>query len=234
MHMPAITDGAVRLVLAEAALDAVLPEWKIASLVAAVGRVRWEKLSTHGDFLPEVGKILRCLSFVPPDDIKFVIIGQDPYPQDGKANGLAFGIARGYARGKVKDSLSNIIASAGADPATFDTTMEGWARQGVLLLNTCLTVAPGWAGSHVGLGWEEVVAEILSIVKGRAPDAVWMLWGRAAKNLVFGLPGASPRAVRISSHPSPMSADRAMGAYPSFLSARMFRRSDPINWTGSE
>lgn len=221
-----------KFIAAEAALDPVLPSWKTPSLVAAVERVRWNSLDTHGPHIPGMGRVLRCLSFFPPDGTKFVILGQDPYPQVGKANGLAFGIDATFERGRTKDSLSNIIASIGADEAAFDTTLESWARQGVLLLNSCLTVAPGWAGAHVGLGWEEVVAEILSIVKGRAPDATWMLWGRAAKGLVFRLPGASPRAMRISSHPSPMSADRAMGAYPSFNAARMFRVNDSVNWKG--
>lgn len=212
--------------------------WRSAELCAATRALDVAAISARPIAPGEPQLIFRALTFFPPEDTRAVILGQDPYAQPGKANGLAFGVQPDYKSSTVRDSLYNIrlaVLRCGQGDLR-DTTLESWARQGVLMLNSALTTAEGWPGAHLGrtVGWDRVVGAILAHVRDCAPEAIWMLWGAAAKKIVMTMPGAAdgnfPRNLRISSHPSPMAAEQGFGGHPAFLSARMFRTDDGIVW----
>lgn len=212
-----------------------VPEpWRTPELATAILRVGSEALGPRTT--PRRDQIFRALQYFEPSETKFVILGQDPYASTSpqgiiKANGLAFGAAPGYT-GVLQDSLYNIRCAvrAGGCGELIDPTLESWARQGVLLLNSALTTELGYAGAHSKIGWARVVQEILCHVRDVAPDAVWMVWGRHARNLVCSLPGGAPKTMRIASHPSPMSADTVMGGHPAFNNSHMFRAEDTVLW----
>lgn len=126
---------------------------------------------------------LNCLRHFEPSETRVVILGQDPYPKPGKANGLSFGINPNWTGPVFESSFGNVFREATRSPPTrmdtgFDCTLRGWARQGVLLLNTDLSVAPNKPGSHRGV-WQSVVQEIMSQLPA---GVVWLAWGaRSAK-----------------------------------------------------
>ncbi|RMF37866.1 MAG: uracil-DNA glycosylase [Alphaproteobacteria bacterium] len=183
--------------------------------------------------LPPRERIFAALDLTPPEKVRAVILGQDPYPTPGHANGLAFSVAPGVA---LPRSLENIFAEMEADlgarPACGD--LSHWARQGVLLLNTALSVPAGEAGGHARLGWRPLVEEIVDRVS-RRPTA-WLLWGRHAQDFArFIRPG--DHLMIETAHPSPLSARRGFfGSRPfSRVNAWLEARGEtPIDWVGKE
>lgn len=150
----------------------------------------------------------RALESLPPDEVRVVILGQDPYHGPGQAQGLAFSVPDDC---RTPPSLRNIrkeIArdEPGADVAGND--LSGWAAQGVLLLNTSLTVEDGQAGSHARRGWESVTDALISAVAADPAPKVFMLWGAHAQAKRGLIPAASPHLVLSANHPSPLSASR--------------------------
>ncbi len=151
---------------------------------------------------------LRALSAVDPQDVRVVILGQDPYHGRGQAEGLAFSVGTGV---RIPPSLRNIYKELGRDlgwVAPAGGSLIRWAEQGVLLLNASLTVEDGQAGSHAGKGWE-VLTDALVAHCGRsdAPPTAFLLWGAyAQKKLV--LVDRGRHLVLKSNHPSPLSASR--------------------------
>ncbi len=150
----------------------------------------------------------RALALTPPEEVRVVILGQDPYHGPGQAQGLAFSVPAGC---KVPPSLRNILAerardlgpSAGAGP---QDSLEAWARQGVLLLNTCLTVEAGQPASHAKQGWEALTIQIVEAIAAQARPTVFMLWGAHAQALAHLVP---PHHLMLTAnHPSPLSARR--------------------------
>ena len=154
---------------------------------------------------------LRALGLTPPGDVRVVILGQDPYHGRGQAEGLAFSVAPGVP---LPPSLRNIFKELerdlGTPPPTFPEpggSLVKWAKHGVLLLNTCLTVEEGQAASHSGRGWETLTdAVIRHVAKGERP-VVFMLWGAHAQSKRV-LIDAQRHKVLLSNHPSPLSALR--------------------------
>ena len=155
---------------------------------------------------------LRALQLTPPEAVRVVILGQDPYHARGQAEGLAFSVAPGV---RVPPSLRNIFKEierdlgtpAPAFPQPGGSLVE-WATQGVLLLNTCLTVEEGQAASHSGKGWEQLTdAVIKQIAEGDHP-VVFMLWGNHAQSKRALIPADRGHLVLCSNHPSPLSALR--------------------------
>lgn len=150
----------------------------------------------------------RALALTPPEAVKVVILGQDPYHGPGQAQGLAFSVPAGC---KIPPSLRNILAerardlgsSAGAGP---HDSLEAWAREGVLLLNTCLTVEAGQPASHAKQGWEALTTKIVETVAAQRRPTVFMLWGAHAQALAHGVP--PQHLVLTANHPSPLSARR--------------------------
>ncbi len=152
----------------------------------------------------------RALELVAPEAVKVVILGQDPYHGLGQAMGLAFSVPPGV---RIPPSLRNIYKELAADiggavPAHGDLTH--WARQGVLLLNTSLSVEEGAAASHARIGWEAVTDALILAASGRAGHAVFMLWGNHARARA-GLVDASRHLVLEAAHPSPLSARKFLG-----------------------
>lgn len=154
---------------------------------------------------------LRALTLTPLKRVRVVILGQDPYHGPGQAEGLAFSVPRGV---KVPPSLRNIFKelqhSLGV-PVPSDGSLVRWAEQGVLLLNTCLTVEDGQAGSHAHWGWESLTDVLVKAAAQSTQHLVFVLWGaqaQAKKNLMDGLCLNGRHLILQSNHPSPLSARR--------------------------
>jgi uracil-DNA glycosylase len=157
---------------------------------------------------------LRALELTALADVRVVILGQDPYHGVGQAEGLAFSVAPGV---RLPPSLRNIHQELARDPALApwhtpaDGSLVPWARQGVLLLNTCLTVEEGQPASHAHQGWEVLTDAIVRAVLARSAPVVFLLWGahaqRAAAAAGLGGPDTTHRAL-TANHPSPLSARR--------------------------
>ncbi len=192
---------------------------------------------------PPQDKIFRALELTPPEQVRVVILGQDPYHTAGTANGLAFSVSPGA---RIPPSLRNIFLELRTDlgcsaPSSGDLTP--WARQGVLLLNTILTVEEGKAASHRRWGWQEVVAGILKVCACRLPQpVVFLLWGGYARGFAadLHLEERADRACICSSHPSPLGARKGSEEIPAFLGSRPFSRTNraltemgsrPVDWS---
>lgn len=178
--------------------------------------------------LPPVGEVFAALASVAPEDVRLVILGQDPYPTPGHAHGLAFSY-RGT--GGLPRSLRNIHAEIerdlGVDLGQPSGDLTPWAAQGVLLLNTVLTVRAGEAGSHRGLGWERFVDALLDALAATGRPLVVLLWGRDARRRArrFG----PPHTVLEAGHPSPLSVRHFAGC-AHFSQANAHVRGGPIDW----
>ncbi len=154
---------------------------------------------------------LRALQLTPPESVRVVILGQDPYHGRGQAEGLAFSVAPGVA---LPPSLRNIFKELqrdlGTPPPPFPQpggSLVKWAQKGVLLLNTCLTVEEGQPASHSGKGWELLTDAVIRQVSQEAQPAVFMLWGAHAQSK-RALIDAKRHLVLTANHPSPLSALR--------------------------
>ncbi len=156
---------------------------------------------------PPGSKIFAAFDSCPFDDVKVVILGQDPYHGPGQANGLCFSVNPGI---DIPPSLQNIFKEIHADtgaPIPADGDLTRWARQGVLLLNATLTVEAHQAGSHQGKGWETFTDHAIEALSRDRDNLVFILWGSYAKSKA-PLIDKSRHLVRTSPHPSPLSAHR--------------------------
>lgn len=186
-----------------------------------------------GPVHPPRDRIFAALDACPPEDVRVVILGQDPYHSAGKADGLAFSIPQGFP-GRL-DSLGNIFKELSDDLGTTRTRtqLDDLARQGVLLLNTALTVPEGRPRAHAALGWDTLVAEVLSEIDAR-PRA-FLLWGGPAQKIARRHL-RNPDHLRIETvHPSPLSAYRGFfGSRPfSRVNAWLAARGEaPVAWGG--
>lgn len=154
---------------------------------------------------------LRALALTPPEVVRVVILGQDPYHGRGQAEGLAFSVAPGVA---LPPSLRNIFKEIqrdlGTPPPAFPHpggSLLKWAQQGVLLLNTCLTVEEGQPASHAGKGWEVLTDAVIRHVSDHGQPSVFMLWGSHAQSK-RALIDARRHRILLANHPSPLSALR--------------------------
>lgn len=149
---------------------------------------------------------LRALRLTPPEAVRVVILGQDPYHGPGQAEGLAFSVAAGV---RPPPSLRNIFQELNRDlgrPMPGSGSLVAWAQQGVLLLNTVLTVEADRPASHTGKGWERLTAAILASTLAEARPKVYLLWGAHAQALGGDI--AAPHLVLRANHPSPLAARR--------------------------
>ena len=183
-----------------------------------------------GPVFPPPTQVFAALDRTPPDAVRAVILGQDPYPTAGHANGLAFSAAPDVT--PLPRSLGNIYKELDSDlgtrPATAD--LGGWADRGVLLLNRTLTVREGEAGSHARIGWSALIDQIVARIAER-DRIVWILWGKHAQGirpLIEAGQGTDPLVLE-SAHPSPLSArrgffgSRPFGAAEAHAGAALFR-----------
>lgn len=191
----------------------------VADRIAAMGEFLRAELAAGRRYLPAGENVLRAFQ-QPFDDVRALIVGQDPYPTPGHAVGLSFSVAPDVR--PLPPSLVNIFQEYSADlgyptPTTGD--LSPWAEQGVLLLNRALTVAPGRPGAHRGKGWEAVTEQAIKALASRRKPLVAILWGRDARNLRPLLTGI--RCIE-SAHPSPMSAHNG------FFGSRPFSRANEL------
>ncbi len=171
-----------------------------------------------GDVYPPEGQVFRALELTPFASVRAVILGQDPYHEPGQAEGLAFSVHQGKWPPSLRNIVTELCADTGcAQPAT--GSLEPWARHGVLLLNTVLTVRRGHAFSHAGHGWEQLTSAIVDTVACREEPAAFLLWGRPAQ-VKGALIDHDRHVVVESAHPSPLSA------YRGFLGSRPFSRAN--------
>ncbi|MGN1360003.1 MAG: uracil-DNA glycosylase [Kiritimatiellia bacterium] len=185
---------------------------------------------------PPMELIYTALRLTPYASTKVVILGQDPYHEPGQAQGLAFSVPKGVP---LPPSLRNIFneleSDLGIPPAT-NGNLFGWAKQGVLLLNTVLTVAHGLANSHRGRGWEILTDTIVSKLAARTKPLVFLLWGRNAQEK-RRLITAPQHLILEAPHPSPLSASRGFFGCRHFSQANAFLASQgetPIDWGANE
>ncbi|HYK30310.1 MAG TPA: uracil-DNA glycosylase [Streptosporangiaceae bacterium] len=187
----------------------------VAGKIAEAGDFLRAEIAAGRAYLPAGDLVLRAFK-QPLDEVKVLIVGQDPYPTPGHPVGLSFSVAPAVR--PLPRSLVNIFREYSADlgfptPATGDLTP--WTERGVLLLNRVLTVQPGKPGSHRGKGWEAVTEQAIKALAARSAPLVAILWGRDARNLAPLLSGIP---LVESAHPSPMSADQG------FFGSRPFSR----------
>ncbi len=202
----------------------------VAGRIAALGGFLREEIAAGRTYLPAGAHILRAFQ-QPFDEVRVLIVGQDPYPTPGHPIGLSFAVAPDVQR--LPGSLQNIFRELHTDlglPRPSNGDLTPWTRQGVLLLNRVLTTVPGRPGAHRGKGWEEVTEQAIKALAARGKPLVAVLWGRDARNL---RPFLDAYPAIESAHPSPMSADRG------FFGSRPFSRTndllmrqgaEPVDW----
>jgi uracil-DNA glycosylase len=185
-----------------------------------------------GPVFPAEENVFHALALTPPDRVRVVILGQDPYHDDGQAHGLAFSVPHGV---RPPPSLVNIFTELRSDlghaPANHGCLVD-WAKQGVLLLNAVLTVRAHRPNSHKGIGWERFTDAVLQKVDGRAGFTVYVLWGAHAQKKKKLL--ASGRHLILeAAHPSPLSARNGFFGSKPFSTINFALRDaglPPINW----
>lgn len=170
---------------------------------------------------PHMNNIFNALRYTPYEKVKVVIIGQDPYHGPNQAHGLCFSVQKGVAP---PPSLKNIFKEINSDlglPIPSHGDLSHWAQQGVLLLNSVLTVRQGEANSHKGMGWEIFTDKIIELLNEREKPIVFLLWGTPAKNKAKCV--TNKRHYILSTvHPSPLSA------YNGFFGCRHFSKTNEI------
>ena len=182
---------------------------------------------------PRVDDIFNAFNYTSFDDVKVVILGQDPYHGQGQAHGLSFSVKKGIA---VPPSLKNIFKELKNDIKDFQTPNHGelssWAKQGVLLLNATLTVRSQEPGSHQKRGWEKFTDNVISEISSKKNGIIFLLWGKYAQEKEF-LIDTTKHHILKAAHPSPFSA------YRGFLGCSHFSETNkilerqglpPINW----
>lgn len=182
---------------------------------------------------PAEKDIFSAFNLVLPEQVKIVMLGQDPYHGAGQAHGMAFSVRPGCA---VPPSLRNIYKELKQD-LSIEPPDHGylrlWAEQGVLLLNSVLTVEQALPGSHRGKGWELVTDQAIRVVSDQPQPAVFMLWGKQAQ-LKVNLIDDRKHLILMATHPSPLSAHRGFLGCKHFSKANEFLKScarEPINWS---
>lgn len=181
---------------------------------------------------PDESDVLYALKITPLTQTRVVILGQDPYHGPGQAHGLAFSVRRGV---KPPPSLANIFKELAADVGISKPNhgcLESWAKQGVLLLNTTLTVRADCAASHAGRGWQTFTDAIIKALGDSPQPIVFVLWGKSARDKRRLINGAQHTVIE-SAHPSPLSAHRGfLGSRPfsAINIALIASGSEPIDW----
>ncbi|HEX6522480.1 MAG TPA: uracil-DNA glycosylase [Streptosporangiaceae bacterium] len=208
--------------------DALEP---VADRIAAMGDFLRAEIAAGRRYLPAGENVLRAFT-QPFDDVRVLIVGQDPYPTPGNPVGLSFSVAPQVKR--LPGSLVNIFREYSQDlgyPTPSNGDLTPWTERGVLLLNRVLTVAPNQPGSHRGKGWEEVTEQAIRALAAREDrPLVAILWGRDARTLV---PLLSSVPAIESAHPSPYSAASGFFGSRPFSRANQLleqRGAEPVDW----
>ena len=183
---------------------------------------------------PPAQQLFAAFEKTPPDRVRAVILGQDPYHEPGQANGLAFSVNEGV---KLPPSLQNIYKELEADlgvPAAKSGNLTSWARQGVFLLNTVLSVRAHAANSHKDLGWQRFTDAVIAALAELPQPVAFVLWGaQAQKKAALVKKSPHPRLILESPHPSPLSAYRGFFGSRPFSQINAFLVSygfSPVDW----
>jgi len=191
--------------------------------LAALGTFLAKRCEEQVRIYPASKDYLRALELTPLNNVRVVILGQDPYHQPGRAHGLSFSFA---TPGPPQDSLRNVFIELGRDlgvPFPSYSNLDSWARQGVLLLNTILTVEEGKPREHANLGWEPLTDAIIAAVAKRREHVVFMLWGKPAQGKVVVIreaDSAGRHCILMTSHPA------GQGAYRGFRGCGQFGQAN--------
>ena len=191
-----------------------------------------EEYANHRIY-PSAKNIFRAFNLCPFDKIKVVILGQDPYHGENQANGLSFSVNKGIS---IPPSLKNIYKELSNNFQDFnfhDGDLSPWASQGVLLINSILTVRKGKPGSHQDIGWQDFTDEVIKIISKRKKNIVFLLWGSFAKSKVVLIRNKKEHLILSSSHPSPFSAHKGFFGNNHFKKANEYLRNKSIveiNW----
>ena len=181
---------------------------------------------------PTPENVFNALNLVKYDDVKVVIIGQDPYHQPGQAHGLSFSVQNGI---KLPPSLVNIYKEIENDAGKKSCTngdLTAWAKQGVLLLNSVLTVRDSEPNSHKNMGWEQITSRVVELLSKREKPVVFLLWGANAISIGKNI-DRSKHLVLTCAHPSPLSAYNGFFGCNHFIKTNEFlikNNIEPINW----
>jgi len=183
-----------------------------------------DRLEGELEIYPDNLNIFRCFKMTDYNDIRVVIIGQDPYHGKGQATGLAFGV---NAQHKTPPSLNNIEKELISDVGLTikDKTLVSWAEQGVLMLNTSLSVVESKPGSHIKY-WQEFTQFIIDEINN-LENVIFVAWGAHAYSRLKNI-DRDKHHILVSSHPSPLSCNKKFGEYPPFLGSKPFSRINTI------
>jgi uracil-DNA glycosylase len=208
-----------------------LPFFTDGSAEAVVAKVD-ARIAAGATVLPAPDNIFNALTLTPLDSVRVVILGQDPYPTPGDANGLAFSYVGVRLPASLKVILTELAepGEAPVKPTTGDLTP--WARQGVLLLNAALTVEAGNAGAHLRFGWSALTDQAVAAVSERAEPALFLLWGAQARARA-ALVDTDRHGVIACGHPSPLNRARDFPGSRPFDAANAWlgaRGRKPIDW----
>lgn len=222
---------------------AIDPSWQVplaealaCPSMAALQAFLADEAAAGKAIFPSVEDRFRALALTPLDRVRVVILGQDPYHGPGQAHGLSFSVRAGV---KPPPSLVNIYKELHADlgiPPVRHGHLEHWARQGVLLLNTVMTVESGRAGSHRQRGWEAFTDAVIRAVAARPEPIVFLLWGahaQAKAGFVRTVAQGGMHLVLAAPHPSPLSAYKGWFGSKPFSQANAFLTAHgaaPIDW----
>jgi len=212
------------------ALKNALQKPYIEELTQHVEQAYHEKPQT---IFPPKEQIFRAFELCPWEDVKVVILGQDPYPTKGHANGLCFSVAADVK--PLPKSLNNIFKERKTDlqiPDLPNGNLEHWAKQGVLLLNSVLTVEEGSPDSHKNWGWEQFTDAVIAQIANEKTNIVFMLWGAKAQKKASQI-AASKHLILNAVHPSPLAAHRGFFGCKHFSKTNAFLRmvgAHEIQW----
>ncbi|GEM02457.1 uracil-DNA glycosylase [Halolactibacillus halophilus] len=220
-----------------ALLDTITTDWK-ELLATRVDQTHFDKLehylnarSKEATIYPPREVIFQALNLTPFHEVKVIILGQDPYHGPNQSHGLAFSVQEGI---KLPPSLRNIFKELHDDlgcsvPDSGDLT--AWAKQGVLLLNTVLTVEEKAAGSHQKIGWERVTDTIIDVLNEKETPVIYMLWGKPAQSKIKRID--SRHKILTAPHPSPLSSYRGFFGSQPFSQANQLLKANEksaIDW----
>ena len=210
--------------------DPPLP-WADLPFFAADWQNLWQRLAAAPGWQPTPSAIFRALHLTPPDKGRVVILGQDPYPTPGRATGLAFAFPKDQTP---RDSLRNIMAELAGDLGIHRAhgDLSGWAAQGVLLLNTILTVPMGQPLGHKDWGWQRLTSQVLARVASR--PVAFLLWGGKAQAAAAPVLDPARHLILTAPHPSPLSARRGFFGSRPFSKVNHWlsgRAEHPVDWS---
>ena len=201
---------------------------------------QWDRISEQVEnayvtatVYPPRQQLFAALRATPPEQVRVVILGQDPYHEPGQAHGLSFSVEPGTP---IPKSLCNIYKELESDleiPPAGSGCLRPWAENGVLLLNSILTVEAHKAGSHKKFGWEAFTDQVIAATNALPQPIAFVLWGNYAQKKTSLIHTDAPRLVLASAHPSPLSADRGFFGSRPFSKINEFLEENgqqPVNW----